>query len=179
MYSSVEVEIGSLDPSITATANLTQNIVWFFNDAGQVHYYDGVVVDAGSFLEDAIMKGLVSPDLVSIAAICQVGAQFCTGAFQQYESLDECQQFLGALPRGSLDQGASNSVTCRSIHAVLVAFRPELHCPHIGKTGGGKCTDVSYDDYLPFAIPSNVSMEIESVVVPAEAPSLRPDCERS
>lgn len=177
-YSSVETEVGSLNSSVTETANLTQNIAWFFNDAGQVRYYDGVVADVGAFTENVYRKGIL-PSGSRIETICQVEAQFCTDALQQYESESECQQFLGALPLGSLDRGASNSISCRSLHARLVAFRPDIHCVHIGKTGGGKCTDVAYDDYLPFYVPSNVSGKIESLVVPVETLSVRPECERS
>lgn len=27
------------------------------------------------------------------------------------------------------------------IHQNMVPFRPTVHCPHIGKTGGGFCAD--------------------------------------
>ncbi len=28
------------------------------------------------------------------------------------------------------------------VHQNMVPFRPDVHCSHIGKTGGGKCDDV-------------------------------------
>lgn len=34
-----------------------------------------------------------------------------------------------------------NTLLCRSVHQNMVPFRPSVHCPHIGKTGGGYCTD--------------------------------------
>ncbi len=27
------------------------------------------------------------------------------------------------------------------VHQNMVPYRPEVHCPHIGMTGGGYCTD--------------------------------------
>lgn len=27
------------------------------------------------------------------------------------------------------------------VHQNMVPFRPSVHCPHIGKSGGGYCTD--------------------------------------
>ncbi len=27
------------------------------------------------------------------------------------------------------------------VHQNMVPYRPEIHCPHIGKTGGGSCND--------------------------------------
>lgn len=133
-----------------------------------MHYYDGVLVDVAFFSENVAIKGIVPPSN-PLDSICQVHAQFCTGALQQYESMSECQQFLGTLPLGSTDRGAANSVACRNVHAGLVAFRPDIHCSHIGKTGGGKCTDVDYDAYLSFTVPPSVATEIRSIFGPGQA----------
>lgn len=175
VFTSVEAEVGSQNLSITATANLTQNIVWFFNDAGQVNYYDGLIVDVAFFNENVVRKGILTRGN-SIERVCQLQAQLCTGSLQQYESVGECRQFLATLPSGSLDRGSANSVSCRGLHSILLPFRPDIHCSHVGKTGNKKCEDVDYDDYLPFAVPSNVSTPIESLVVPVVAPPARAGC---
>jgi len=26
-------------------------------------------------------------------------------------------------------------------------YRPDIHCPHVGKTGGHKCVDFSYESF--------------------------------
>ena len=32
------------------------------------------------------------------------------------------------------------------VHQNMVPYRPNVHCPHIGKTGGGYCNDdMTYD----------------------------------
>ena len=36
------------------------------------------------------------------------------------------------------------TVLCRYIHQNMVSFRPEVHCPHIGPTGGGMCIARDY-----------------------------------
>ena len=39
-----------------------------------------------------------------------------------------------------------NTLLCRMVHQNMVPFRPNVHCPHIGKTGGGYCNDdTTYD----------------------------------
>ena len=30
-----------------------------------------------------------------------------------------------------------NTLACRSLHIHMLPLRPSVHCPHIGKTGGG------------------------------------------
>lgn len=43
---------------------------------------------------------------------------------------------------GSTDNNVGrNTLLCRMIHQNMVPFRPAVHCPHIGKTGGGFCVD--------------------------------------
>lgn len=34
-----------------------------------------------------------------------------------------------------------DTLLCRMVHQNMVPYRPEVHCPHIGVTGGGYCTD--------------------------------------
>ncbi len=39
-----------------------------------------------------------------------------------------------------------NTLLCRMVHQNMVPYRPSVHCPHIGKTGGGYCNDaMSYE----------------------------------
>ena len=38
-------------------------------------------------------------------------------------------------------QSGRNTLLCRMVHQNMIPFRPEVHCPHIGKTGGGYCVD--------------------------------------
>lgn len=60
------------------------------------------------------------------------------------------------LANGSARWG--DNVVCRQIHLLLTNVRPEVHCPHVGPTGGGKCVDIEYsreyfDDAQLFGAP--------------------------
>lgn len=39
-----------------------------------------------------------------------------------------------------LDVGR-NTLLCRMVHQNMVPYRPDVHCSHVGKTGGGYCGD--------------------------------------
>jgi len=45
--------------------------------------------------------------------------------------------------------GFLQTVLCRSVHKNMVSFRPQVHCPHIGPTGGAMCIA---RDYLQVAM---------------------------
>jgi hypothetical protein len=64
-----------------------------------------------------------------------------------YANATDCYEFMDAISYGTFDDLRTNSVNCRLFHALLAVWDPELHCPHTGKTGGGKCYDVSLEDY--------------------------------
>ncbi|GAW08269.1 secreted protein [Lentinula edodes] len=82
--------------------------------------------------------------LKTAADVCAVSSLYCTGEFQQYDSQDACLTFMEALPFGESWQGGMNTGWCRYIHKNLVQFRPDVHCPHIGPTGGDMCRDRNY-----------------------------------
>ena len=98
-------------------------------------------------------------------SICTTSQTYCTGPNQQYSSASECLDYLTqnvrfgqayelgmstdneSLKTNSQREYADyliagrNTLLCRSVHQNMVPLRPEVHCPHIGKTGGGYCTD--------------------------------------
>ena len=77
--------------------------------------------------------------------ICPVGS-----AVEEYTSVDDCVTFLSApnTPFGSYDRGDQDNVVCRLIHLQLAQIAPAIHCPHLGKTGGGACTDKTANTYF-------------------------------
>ncbi|CAF3952297.1 unnamed protein product [Rotaria sordida] len=86
--------------------------------------------------------------LGAIQIICNVTQTFCNGALKQYSSFDDCKQYLTKkIPFGSLDRADQGNVACRTIHALFVPLLPSLHCPHVGPTGGGACTNKPIDFY--------------------------------
>jgi hypothetical protein len=52
---------------------------------------------------------------------------------------------LGMKPFGSFSDIWGDNVVCRTIHVILTGLRPDLHCPHVGPTGGEKCVDINYN----------------------------------
>ncbi|CAF1267165.1 unnamed protein product [Rotaria sp. Silwood1] len=83
-----------------------------------------------------------------INTICNVTQRFCTGILQQYSSFNDCQQFLRTqIPYASYDRADEGNVICRFVHTYFVPLLPSIHCPHVGPTGGGACTDKTIDFY--------------------------------
>ena len=68
----------------------------------------------------------------------------CQDENQQYESVDDCISFMNSIDYGNFDNADLNSVQCRRLHTILAFSRPEQHCSHCGKDGGGKCIDRDY-----------------------------------
>lgn len=89
----------------------------------------------------------------SIQKICLAIQFSCTGDNLQYDDYSDCVNFMNSIDYGSFDNGDLNSVNCRRLHAILALSRPDAHCSHTGKEGGGKCierdyTNVTAGDYL-------------------------------
>lgn len=79
--------------------------------------------------------------------ICNTHQSYCNGTNVQYDSYDSCFSFLTEQIRfGAAYELGMNTLVCRMVHENMVAFRPSVHCPHIGPSGGGMCVD----DYTYF-----------------------------
>lgn len=85
-----------------------------------------------------------------VAQICTTAQNHCQGNLTQYDSMADCQQFLGTQVRlGQPFEFGRNTVMCRSLHEGMLTLKPEAHCPHVGPTGGDMCTDnLNYGDYV-------------------------------
>eukprot|EP00198_Chlamydomonas_reinhardtii_P012913 XP_001702250.1 predicted protein [Chlamydomonas reinhardtii] len=86
------------------------------------------------------MPGALDPAII-IPQVCGGVQYLCTGANQQFANYTACATFMQSIPLGtsaSLDQ---SNVLCRRLHLNLAAIDPNLHCPHVGPSGGGKCTN--------------------------------------
>ena len=64
-----------------------------------------------------------------------------------YTDMNDCINFMASIRVGTLDKVRDNSVVCRQYHSTLAIARPGVHCPHTGKTGGGKCIVQNYANY--------------------------------
>ena len=74
--------------------------------------------------------------------ICKTHEENCHGENQQYESTDQCLDFLLNQTRfGKPFELGRDTLLCREVHELMVKYRPEIHCSHIGPTGGDYCVD--------------------------------------
>ncbi|KAJ7243022.1 hypothetical protein C8J57DRAFT_1192059 [Mycena rebaudengoi] len=136
---------GSTGPFITT---LKEMAFWHFDDDGAVLKYDAWVPGLDRFT--AVTRGSdpYSPAgaNATIHQICDTQAVTCTGDNTQYSSAEACVSVLQNKPLGRLDEAWGDNVQCRFIHLLLAAIRPEVHCAHVGPTGGGKCIEVEYNE---------------------------------
>ncbi|KAJ9601902.1 hypothetical protein H2200_013617 [Cladophialophora chaetospira] len=85
-----------------------------------------------------------SQDLKSglIQQICERATIHCVGRNLQYNNSFECADMLFRKVRlGMSYEFGMNTILCRSLHALMVPLRPDIHCPHVGRTGGDMCVD--------------------------------------
>lgn len=138
---------------------ITQSeFIFYLNSGKQVTFFTGMAFDKDYKLcgyEGQIRNFGLTFDSnaeedrrTNISTICAVADRFCNGSLKEYASINDCIQFLtNKVPYGTFDQGDQGSVICRALHTNFVPLLPEIHCPHVGPTGGGKCTDKTFADY--------------------------------
>lgn len=131
-----------------ALAPLKQIAFWKFDDDGAVLKYDAWIANLNSWLETTLAGRISNTQyqMQSIQQICAATQMRCTGPNAQWTSMDECVSVLSQKPYGTYDEAWGDHVVCRSIHLVLTLSRPDVHCAHVGPTGGGKCVNVPYND---------------------------------
>jgi len=72
---------------------------------------------------------------LNITAVCVRIQAECTGALQQYATVQDCIEFMESIPTYTVPgvpEPVGNSVACRSIHEVLARVNPQIHCMHTG-----------------------------------------------
>lgn len=149
--STVYLETSLFIPNRTqpAVSTLKEVAFWNFDENGAVLFFDAWIPNLSEWI--SVTRGgidIYSPEVQqgTIAGICQTSAARCTGPNQQYESFEDCVQTLSGKTYGNYDNVWGDNVVCRSIHTLLTATRPDVHCAHIGPSGGGKCIDIPYAD---------------------------------
>ena len=80
--------------------------------------------------------------LLLASSICSTAQKYCFGTNKQYDTLDACNKFLTKDVRfGQAYELGRDTLLCRMVHQNMVPSRPDIHCPHIGPSGGGYCND--------------------------------------
>jgi len=167
------------------------NVFFMFNDEGKVTQYDSQLVRS-SWLFPTLLPKLapklakeldvpVSTDPLTLATmrgafdICAAHDQFCLGTNRQYNSTAACMDFItNEVPFGDIWQAGQNTGICRYLHKAMVEFRPQVHCPHIGPTGGDMCVNTNYSELVtgnPFTnpfiqLPGGISLEDATMLIP-------------
>ncbi|KAL7424715.1 hypothetical protein Q5752_000399 [Cryptotrichosporon argae] len=80
--------------------------------------------------------------------VCTAAMANCNGSNQQYESYDECHDFVLNIALGEFYRMGENNLLCRNLHVPMLPFRPSVHCPHVGPTGGDMCIDRNYTEVV-------------------------------
>lgn len=128
-------------------------IAW--NDAGEIIQYDATFKWFAHLVQELIFSLDPSDHRTAqakavgaiINSICTAHTNHCIGGNRQYVDEAECTDFLKNKIRvGQPFEMGMNTLMCRSLHEHMIKFRPDVHCDHIGKTGGGMCDDdTSYE----------------------------------
>lgn len=96
----------------------------------------GTLIHANSTGVAAYLTDTMAKDL------CSSHSTYCTGAMQQYADATSCYNFLTTQVRlGQTYEMGRNTLLCRLMHSEMLQYRPQVHCPHIGPSGGGMCVD--------------------------------------
>ncbi|KAJ7238733.1 hypothetical protein C8J57DRAFT_1452789 [Mycena rebaudengoi] len=149
--STVYLTLSSINPDNSTgpfISILKQIAFWRFDDSGAVLYYDAWIPDLDLFNPSIHGFDIYTLDGMNntIQGICGLQAQTCVGANAVYDSVADCVRTLAAKQFGRSDETWGDNVVCRIVHVLLTKIRPEVHCAHVGPTGGGKCIDVEYND---------------------------------
>ena len=129
--------------------------VWLtFNHHHQVSQYDATFRYLQWALDSVAQQGMAALKMSNATAfqgliaqklatsICSIAQTSCNGTNQQYNSTQDCLEHLTTKVRyGQAYEMGMNTLLCRMVHQGMVPLSPDVHCSHIGKTGGAYCTD--------------------------------------
>jgi len=148
VYVDVDIFFNNFDAqgNFVLAYNLTQSGSFTFNDANQIQSIDLIIHNLG-----LAVNRISANHPESIIGFCEliVFVANCTSTFDPagyFTDFNDCLTFFNSIPFGSWDNLRTNSAACRSYHAILAIARPQVHCVHAGKTGGGKCVDIPYEN---------------------------------
>ncbi|KAH6670886.1 hypothetical protein F5X68DRAFT_158936 [Plectosphaerella plurivora] len=129
---------------------LKQIAYWKFDEDGTVLKYDAWIPGLNPWVEATVASRITNASFQksSIAQICGATQLRCSGANQQWDSVEQCIEGLSAKDYGNYGEAWGDNVVCRTIHLVLTLTRPDIHCKHVGPNGGGKCVDIGDMAYL-------------------------------
>jgi hypothetical protein len=134
--------------NITLPVVINSWMTW--NSAREMTQYDVVFKWFGNLFQTLILslggtaEEATTQTVHKIAtSICNSHSKYCGRENQQYLSWNDCYHFMTREIRvGQSFELGKDTLMCRSVHELMVRYRPEVHCRHIGPTGGGECDDL-------------------------------------
>lgn len=157
VYINVHILIDNYDPFTglyVFSENLTESGSFRFNPngSGKIKSVDLIIHNLGSKPSSLLPPG----DLNLVQSICfiLINMSHCNSTYDPtgyYTSIEDCvNHMLNVYQWGTWDDLVvrGNSTICRVFHTLLSEVRPDVHCSHAGKTGGGKCIPHVYSDYF-------------------------------
>jgi hypothetical protein len=149
----VEVDIRFVRADTTGFT-LRQTGFFTFNDDDRVTSFDLSILNLGA----AVNPHSVAEQEANIQGVCAVltgvipqQPATCSGTYAgatPQQQFGACLAFMHSIPYGTWDRANSNTVVCRQLHTLLTPFRPAVHCPHAGPTGGHACIDFTYESFF-------------------------------
>jgi len=158
VYVRVNVFFQAVNPNTTQSFNLTQSGRYIFDENDLIETVDVIIHYLGKRSNPVENAAVYTPQQNAlIEQVCYslliLNGGSCSNPELDpeghYTSLTDCIEFMtGNITYGTWDDAQANSFVCRQLHTLLTFFDPVTHCPHAGKTGGGKCVDWDYEEYF-------------------------------
>lgn len=144
----VEVDIQFRGSGETRDFKLRQTGFFTFNEEDRVKSFDLTILNLGAAVNPK-SEAEKEANIQSVCTALTVGVAnlpaTCPG---EYTDFADCVAFMHSIPYGSWDRANSNTAVCRQLHTLMTPYRPDVHCPHAGKTGGGMCVDFPYESFF-------------------------------
>jgi hypothetical protein len=130
----------SASTPITITSTFVSKTVFASCTTGEGEKIDKVEY---AFPDEPLLLGLASRD--NDLQLCTEIQEYCVDANKVYDSVLDCVKFFATLPEIACDDRSEfflgSSKACRYVHHIMARLDPDVHCPHVSKTGGGKCVN--------------------------------------
>jgi hypothetical protein len=128
------------------------------NPDGRVCGFKANFQRLGFGLGDSVLPPIANFDAVKISqnntivARCQTIQQLCPvtdASLKQFNSVDACYAYFATLPNGGWERSDQKDRGCAfNLHLQFAPIRPDIHCTHVGPTGGSFCVPHAYNDIV-------------------------------
>lgn len=142
----VKIEFVAIVQGFSAYFNITQSGYFIFNDDALIEQAYLNIHNMGKLFDQQTPPGAQTWATVCYLVVNLAGCTETEDPDGYYTDFDDCLYFMAGLEHGTWHEVPSDTVVCRYYHATLARLKPDVHCSHSGKTGGGKCITTAYED---------------------------------